>query len=141
MYNIVSLVFKYLFIVIIYAFMLSIIRLIYLDIRGIDKSEAQTYLKLINMKEDLPFKVSEHYSISGDVTIGRGSDNKIVIRDPFISKEHMKIFEESGEYYIEDLKSANGTYLNDGKVDDVEVLSNGDIIQLGQIGFIFVDKE
>ncbi len=37
MYNIFSLIFKYIFIVIIYLFILSIIRLIYLDIRGISQ--------------------------------------------------------------------------------------------------------
>lgn len=141
MYNIVSLVFKYLFIIIIYAFMLSIIRLIYLDIKGIDKSKSQTYLKLINMKDDLPFKLSEHYSLDGETTLGRGNENKIVIRDPFISKVHLKLFKEDGKYYLEDLDSANGTYLNDERIDSTVELNNGDIIRVGQVGFIYVNKE
>lgn len=142
MENIVTLVFKYLFIIIIYAFMLSIIRLIYLDIKGISKADkSQTYLKLINMKEDLPFKLSEHYSLNGDVSIGRGSENKIVIKDPFISKEHVKFFKEEDNYYIEDLNSANGTYLNERKLENVERLYNGDIINMGQLGFIFVERK
>lgn len=142
MVNIITLIFKYLFIIIVYAFMLSIIRLIYLDIKGINKvDKSQTYLKLINMKEDLPFKLSEHYALDGDVTIGRGSENSIVIKDPFISKEHVKFFYEEDSYYIEDLNSANGTYLNERKIETVEKLYNGDIINIGQLGFIFVERK
>ncbi len=142
MENIITLVFKYLFIFIIYAFMISIIRLIYLDIEGINKnSKAQTYLKLINMKEDLPFKLSEHYALNNETKLGRGSENTITIKDPFISKEHIKIYSEDGDYYLEDLNSANGTFLNEKKVEGREKLYNGDIINIGQLGFIFVNRK
>ena len=53
MFNVLSLVFRYLFILIIYLFMLAIIRLIYLDIKSMYSVEEETgsYLKLINRKE------------------------------------------------------------------------------------------
>ncbi len=88
MFNIVSLIFKYIFIIIIYLFILSIIRLIYLDIKGIDTKALNnaSYLKLVNRKDTLPFKVKEYYPLDKEVYLGRGKDNQIVIRDPYISK-------------------------------------------------------
>lgn len=143
MFNLVSLIFKYIFIIIIYLFILSIIRLIYLDIRGIRPVSIKdgAYLKLINRKDTLSFKVKEYYPVEDEVSIGRGNDNQIVIKDPYISKRHLKIVKDEGDYYLEDLNSANGTYLNGDKVMDVVQLENGDRITIGQVEFLFVNKE
>lgn len=143
MYNIFSLIFKYIFIVIIYLFILSIIRLIYLDIKGIGTVSLDNgiYLKLINRKDSLPFKIKEYYSLEDFVSLGRGNENKIVIKDPYISKNHLKIVEDEGNYYLEDLNSANGTYLNGDKIMDVVELKNGDRIRVGQVEFLYVNRE
>ncbi|NLW40339.1 MAG: FHA domain-containing protein [Tissierellia bacterium] len=143
MFNIVSLIFKYIFIIIIYLFILSIIRLIYLDIKGIDTKALNnaSYLKLVNRKDTLPFKVKEYYPLDKEVYLGRGKDNQIVIRDPYISKRHLKIVEDEGNYYLEDLGSANGTYINEERILDVVKLKNGDRIRVGQIEFLYVGRE
>lgn len=142
MYNILSVVFKYLFIIIIYLFMFSIIRLIYLDIKGMGLSTyvKDTYLKLINQKDTLPFKIKEVYSLEEDVTIGRSNKNTIMIKDPYISKNHLSIVKDEGEYFLEDLNSANGTFVNGDRIMDVVRLNNGDTIRLGQVEFIFVKR-
>lgn len=142
MYNILALLFKYIFIIIIYLFIFSIIRLIYLDIKGMGgiSSNNTTYLKLINRIDSLPFKLKEYYSIDDAISLGRHGDNDIVIKDPYVSKEHFQIVEDERRYYLEDLNSANGTYLNGDKVLDVVKLDNGDIIRIGQIEFLFVNK-
>lgn len=143
MYNIFSLIFKYIFIVIIYLFILSIIRLIYLDIKGISTqvSEASVYLKLINKKDSLPFNVKEYYPLNKEIFIGRSDGNEIILKDPYVSKKHLKIAEDEGNFYVEDLSSANGTYLNGEKIMDVARLKNGDRIRVGQVEFLYVDRE
>ena len=143
MFNILSVIFKYVFILIIYLFMLSIIRLIYLDIKGMSLNtlSKNNYLKLINQKETLPFKVKEVYSLDKDTTIGRGNQNNIIIKDPYISKKHLKIVKDEGDYYLEDLESANGTFVNGDKIMDVVKLRNGDRIRLGQVEFLFVNRK
>lgn len=97
-----------------------------------------SYLKLINRKEMIPYKIREEYSLGKEITIGRSNQNNIVLRDPYVSKQHAKIVEDEGKYFLEDLNSANGTYLNNQKVLDVTMLKNGDRIKLGQIEFLFV---
>ncbi len=144
MFNIISIAFKYIFIIIIYLFIFSIIRLIYLDIKGISPAsinDNSTYLKLINRKDTLPFKVKEYYPLGGEVYLGRGNDNEIVIKDPYISKKHLRIVKDEDNYFLEDLASANGTYVNGQRLMDVVKLKNGDRISVGQIEFLFVNKE
>lgn len=143
MYNILSVIFKYVFIIIIYMFIFSIIRLIYLDIKGISKLKDGdgAYLKLINKKDSLPFKIDEHYVIQDRLSLGRKSDNDIIIKDPFVSKAHFNIVEDEEQYFLEDLKSSNGTFLNGEKLMDVVKLSNGDRIRIGNIEFLFVNRE
>ncbi|WMM26887.1 FHA domain-containing protein [Tissierella sp. MB52-C2] len=142
MYNILAILFKYIFIIIIYLFIFSIIRLIYLDIKGIEgiSSDNRVYLKLINRKESLPYKIKEYYSIDETITLGRNGQNNIIVKDPFISKKHFQIIEDEGDYYLEDLNSANGTYLNGDKIFDAVQLEDGDIVRAGQIEFLFVNR-
>lgn len=142
MFNLISILFKYVFIIIIYLFIFSIIRLIYLDIRSINSTivDGNAYLKLINRIDSLPYKMKEHYSIDKELTLGRHNDNDIYIKDPFVSKRHLRIAEDEGDYYLEDLDSSNGTYLNKDRLEDVVKLSNGDIIRVGNIEFLFVNR-
>ena len=143
MYNVISLVFKYIFIIIIYMFILSIIRLIYLDIKSIRgiKSDENAYLKLINRLDSLPFKIKYHYSIGDKITLGRNGDNTIILKDPFVSKFHLQVVKDEDEFFLEDLNSANGTFLNGEKVLDASKLKNGDRITIGNIEFLFVNRE
>ncbi|RBP36168.1 FHA domain protein [Garciella nitratireducens] len=142
MFNIISIAFRYLFILLIYLFMFGIIRMIYLDIKGIRRrsSMGSTYLKLINRRDELPFKVEESYSIPSSVSIGRSNKNDIIIKDPFISKNHAIIEKKHNEYYIEDLNSSNGTFVNNEQIFNPIRLQHGDTITIGQVNFIFVNE-
>lgn len=139
-FNMLSMVFRYIFILLIYLFMIGIIRMIYLDIKsmGSSISDGTSYLKLLNRKDTLPFKIKEVYILEDDVSIGRGTQNNIVLRDPYISKSHARITLDEEEYFLEDLDSANGTLVNDTRVLDVVKLKDGDRIKFGQVEFLFI---
>ncbi len=145
MFELISQVLKYVFIIIIYLFIFSILRLMYLDIRQMGTrgtSLENSYLKVVNRLDSLSFKMQEYYLLGGSVTLGRSSKNDIVIKDKFVSKNHLNITERNGNFYLEDLNSANGTYLNGEKVDAGTLieLQNGDKIGVGFIQFIFVEN-
>lgn len=144
MFEILSLVLRYVFIVIIYLFILNIIRLIYLDIKSSVSMTPKTdvaYLKVINRLDQLDFKMQEYYPIVGEITVGRGSRNDVFIKDRVVSKSHMKIFLADGYYYLEDLGSANGTFLNGNDIENnvVEIV-DGDLISVGKVQFMFVNR-
>lgn len=142
MIAILSQIFKYVFILIIYLFIFTIIRMIYLDIRSmqsLDVSKDEAYLKVVNRLDSLNFKMQEYYVLRGVTKLGRSSKNDIVIKDNFVSKNHLVILEEAGHYYIRDMNSANGTFLNGKTLYEETELKNGDRIGVGFIQFLFVD--
>lgn len=143
MIALLSQVFKYIFIIIIYLFIFTIIRMIYLDIRSMKNVEGGkdvAYLKVVNRLDSLNFKMQEYYVLEKITRIGRSSKNDIVIKDNFVSKNHLIIRDEAGKYFIEDLNSANGTYLNGEALYEKTELTNGDRVGVGFIQFLFVDK-
>lgn len=81
------------------------------------------------------------YPIKGEVTIGRTSDNSIVLQDRGVSRKHAIIREEGGVYTLEDLGSSNGTRLNGRRITMVEVLRDGDRIGIGEAVLLFMWPE
>lgn len=142
LYDVISTGLKYIFVFIIYYFIFHIIRLIYLDIRAIDRDEtpSEVYLRLITRPETLNFKVNEIYYLNPQNSIGRGDENSIVLKDRFISKLHAKIAEQRGAYVLEDLKSANGTFVNDRRILQPTRLNNRDVVRLGDVELLFVNE-
>ncbi len=63
-------------------------------------------------------------------TIGRSSDNNLVLTQMGISRNHAEVLVRNGEYLLRDRDSKQGTYLNGVRVKETK-LSNGDRIQLG----------
>ena len=69
-------------------------------------------------------------------SIGRLGSNEICLEDPFVSRNHCVIRNDGDEYLIEDLHSANGTYLNGERVNTGS-LNEGCLIAIGNSRFIF----
>ncbi|HZE19558.1 MAG TPA: FHA domain-containing protein, partial [Candidatus Angelobacter sp.] len=62
----------------------------------------------------VPGRDTEQVRLDGDgpFPLGRGPDNKIVVNDSAVSRKHAEIVRRGGGYWIDDLKSKNGTKLN-----------------------------
>ncbi|MCK6545507.1 diguanylate cyclase [Myxococcota bacterium] len=65
-----------------------------------------------------------------EVTIGRGADNTIVLDMDNVSRAHARVLQRSDGFFLEDMNSTNGTYVNDLEVK-YERLRNGDLIKIG----------
>src|SRR3712207_2341678 len=50
------------------------------------------------------------------VTLGRAHDSTLVLDDDYASGKHARLFPQDGRWYVEDLGSTNGTYLDRAKV-------------------------
>lgn len=75
--------------------------------------------------------VGMKYDLTGKtISLGRREDNQVVVNDPNVSRYHAKIFFDSKEWRIEDLKSTNGVFLNGKKVKKAP-LNQGDEIRMG----------
>ena len=63
--------------------------------------------------------------------IGRSPESNLIIRDSRASRSHAQIIADAGEYWIEDLKSRHGTYVNGKRVVTRQALRNSDKIEFG----------
>ncbi len=67
------------------------------------------------------------------VTIGRRPDRDVVIAEPHVSRNHAQIERRGAEYFIVDMGSSHGTFVN-GQATQHRSLRSGDRIELGTIG-------
>ena len=78
--------------------------------------------------------ICAQYQLSSDFTVGRSPDNQIVVANDTISRHHLEVKLEVGSWYLYNLKSANGVYLNGRLVQNQTVLNFPAQIALGLSG-------
>ena len=79
-----------------------------------------------------PHPHEEYLLAHTESTIGRTHTNDIEIPDPAVSRQHAQITWREGQFFLEDLGSTNGTFVNDQRVVGIVALNNGDLINLGE---------
>lgn len=91
--------------------------------------EGQDCLVIIYSSDARQF--GKRYLLTAEtVSIGRGSENEVVLENDAVSRKHAVIEKRSRAYYVQDLESTNGTYVNDALVRDYQ-LRRGDQIKIG----------
>ncbi len=81
------------------------------------------------------------YDIEPEVTsIGRSTDNDIVLKDPRVSRHHAEIRHEDDGYFLCDCASTNGTRVNGRKIQRKK-LADVDVIGIGPFTLSFISKE
>ncbi len=80
--------------------------------------------------------------IRGDCSLGRSSKNSIVVDSQKVSRRHAIInVQNIGEFWLIDLGSSNGTYLNGRRIHQPIKLSDQDQVIIGDQTFIFYQPE
>lgn len=69
--------------------------------------------------------------------IGRRLGNDVVIHDTNVSRQHARLTRDDDGFSIEDTNSANGTVLNNERVEGIRPLRDGDVIHIGDAQFVF----
>lgn len=136
-----SLIFKIVIIAIIYFIIFAALRIMYKDMKGGAKKsdKLKTFgLEILNPGNSGNLRKGAVIPVKNEVTIGRKSDNILVLNDPYASSYHAKVYIKNGECILEDLGSTNGTILNGEVVEHKEYLSSGDEISIGSISFKFI---
>jgi hypothetical protein len=79
-------------------------------------------------------ETGEWFPLGNDViTIGRYSENDIVLADPQASRHHAEIIREGRRWVLHDLDSANGTFVNGRRITTPTVMRHGDLVRIGRI--------
>lgn len=75
-------------------------------------------------------------SLDSPTTIGRSANNEIQLDDITVSSQHCRIIPQDKKFYLVDLQSTNGTFLNEKKIKKAEI-NEGDIIRVGETQLLF----
>ncbi len=73
----------------------------------------------------------ERYDLFGGLSIGRSTDADVRIDDRFASGVHARLYSRGASYYVEDMGSTNGTFLNGAQLSGEAELSDLDQIRIG----------
>lgn len=131
-----STIFKFIIIILIYIIIYYALKIMYKDIKqGERRGKKSIGLEVIEIGRCYNLKVGAIIPVNSSLTIGRDDKNNLVLVDKFVSSNHAIIKLKNDRYYIEDLKSTNGTLLNDNRITQREWLKNKDMIQIGETVF------
>lgn len=93
--------------------------------------------KLVVLQAKERDMVGKEFALADELSIGRADDNDILLNDNFVSHHHAVITSRRNLYLIEDLDSANGTYVNDRLLKGRAYLKDKDIIRIGYLTMKF----
>lgn len=88
---------------------------------------AQPHLRVL----EPPNLRGRNYLLDTEVTLGRAAGCQVPLDDGFASQVHARVYQSEGQWYIEDLGSTNGTYLNRRRVAGPMAMNRKDRIQIG----------
>lgn len=66
-----------------------------------------------------------------EVSLGRANVNSIVLEDNSVSRSHAVIHELEGKFFVKDVGSRNGTFVNEKKIQEDFQLKQGDLLKVG----------
>jgi pSer/pThr/pTyr-binding forkhead associated (FHA) protein len=96
--------------------------------RGGGNAKAGGRLKVIEPAETK----GQTYELADELTVGRAAGCQITMDDTYVSQLHARVFRRDGQFFVEDLGSTNGTYLNRKKVTAPIAIRRGDRLQIGK---------
>jgi FHA domain-containing protein len=125
---------RILFLVLLYLFLFGIARALLRDLRAAAREPTLELGRLVVVASPAGEPAAgSTLPLDAITSLGRDVNNAIVVDDEFVSAEHAVLTFRGRTWYVEDLASTNGTFVNGSPVDGVAPLGYGDEIQLGQV--------
>jgi hypothetical protein len=125
---------RFLFLGLLYLFLFAVVRVLVRDLRAAAR-EPGTELGRLHVLASPAGEppAGAVFGLDAVTTIGRDVNNAIVVEDQFASAEHAVLTFRGRTWYVEDLASTNGTYVNGSRIDGLAAVGFGDEIQIGQV--------
>ncbi len=127
---------RLLFLALLYVFLGWVVRVLLRDLRTAAREPVSALGRLVVVGSDIEDpRVGAVFPLDAVATLGRDVNNTIVVDDPFASTEHAVLSFRGRAWYLEDLDSTNGTYVNGQRIDGLASVAFGDEVQVGQVRF------
>jgi pSer/pThr/pTyr-binding forkhead associated (FHA) protein len=137
---------KYVFLIVLYIFVARVLRAVMIELRpapaatatrGVSSSakpaarRAKRAPKRAVVVEGASTS-GKNFDLGQELTIGRADKCHVILDDTYVSQVHARVFSRGEAYFIEDLGSTNGTYLNRKRVGGATELQRGDRVKIGK---------
>ena len=126
-------VLRLLFLGLLYAFLWFVVRALLRDLRAAAREPMRELGRLVVVASPSGEPViGSAFALDAISSIGRDVNNSIVVDDEFVSANHAVLTYRGRAWYVEDLGSTNGTFVNGSPVDGLSPIAFGDEVQVGQ---------
>jgi pSer/pThr/pTyr-binding forkhead associated (FHA) protein len=117
-----------------YAFLGWAIYILWKDIKRQSELSANRLPPPLTLKTELDSQpLIRHYSCP-EIILGRDASSDFPISDQTVSSHHARLSYHQNQWWLEDMTSTNGTFLNGEAVTEPVVITQGDKLRLGQVG-------
>jgi hypothetical protein len=125
---------RLLFLGLLYLFLARVVRSLLRDLRAAARESGRSLGRLIVLESPGGDpEAGRSFDLDVITTLGRDVNNAIVVDDPFALAEHAVLTYRGRSWYVEDLGSTNGTYVNGRAVASLAPLGFGDELSIGQV--------
>jgi len=132
---------------VLYAFLIIIVYVIWRDLGAAVRAQLQDSRAFLSDSEALvppgrlrvvsggeaQLHVGDVFELRMHTTLGRASDNHVMLPDSYVSSYHACVDRREDEWWLTDLDSRNGTLLNGVPIAKSVPLAHGDVIGVGQV--------
>lgn len=118
-----------------YAFLAWALLTLWRDIKRQDEILAHQQAPPITLRPDSVEGPDSLHFRGPMISIGRDPICDIPLEDKTVSATHARLSYHHGHWWVEDLNSRNGTFLNNEPVSEQLVLTTGDVLRCGQVSF------
>ena len=116
-----------------YGFIGWVFYTIFVDLRQTIGQKDQKSIPPIILIANIENTSYEHRYIQPEIVIGRDPTCDLLFDQETISLRHCKLFYQNKQWWVVDINSTNGTYLNNSLVESATVLTDDDTLRLGTI--------
>lgn len=132
---------RYLFLVLLYVFIVLVVRAVYRELspaaevttaRPAPAPRRRKRSAVLVLLDGEKRRGRRQWELGEELVIGRAPECSVRLDDEFASNLHAKIYRLQDRYYVEDLGSTNGTYVNGRRINYPIELRGGDRIKVGR---------
>lgn len=132
---IIGLILRIILLVLLYAFLGSALWLIWKSVIAKTGSPTQVEVPTLTISSShAGIEQAQEFTIP-ELSIGRDPECDYVLDDALVSARHGRLSFYQGQWWYEDLKSTNGSFLDDLRIEEPIVIKDGDSIFCGEIAF------
>ena len=137
--NIIILLLRVAVVLLLYFFLWQVLRFVMRDLRfsgaAAGGAASSPYGQLVVVRAGQSgVAVGKVFPLGPSNIIGRSLENcEIALNDSFLSSQHARLELQGDDWVLEDLRSTNGTFVNEMEVRDSTIVEEGDVIRVGRV--------